>query len=961
MAAADGRATVARRDIEQAATDRLPFRRRANDDWEIAVGNGDPPLVISATDKRQYSSVAYALRAVLAVQQEMLLAATDRLPPLEPDAVDALKDLTDIYTLGALQLADRRARLDNESVLTAMRLEESWARFAAPSATPEVAERRRLPASAGASTDFRVIREIIAQKVDSYATYNDVANTIFVRNLQVYFARLPWPADAAQGVAFRDTFVQALVNFGVDLYLGAESVATQNGHALIREDDVHEYAHRFVPHEINEYEDALFFPRLPPDQRVAIESYDMDAFRDSGTHWLYLQRALEAPDFTGTLEPDPFAAELLAENIAQFGVLVLRMVGTEAREAGADRLHPDHINLGLGALQDRITAHARVDPANAPDATIRSSTDALPGLATDRFFTDVTAEVGIDVDHRSADWLNRLLRTYLPAGDNVGNLTIPPAFGGAGIAADDLNGDDYPDLLILSGRGNRLFLNDTEGGFTDVTATSGIDWRRPDSGLPGEPRQPIIADLDNDGLRDILITYVDDAHRLFRNVGNGRFADVTDRAKLGGAGMVGGPATVFDFDRDGLLDIYITYFGNYVNGVLPTLKRRNDNGSPNALFRNTGTLTFADVTAGSGLDNTGWTQAVAHTDLDGDGWQDVIVGNDFGVNAYYRNRRDGTFENIAERIGTDKPSYTMNIGITDLNDDDDPDIYISNIVTMNKDETYVLPNADTVARFDPVKMANMRVVEANDLFLSQRGPDGLAYVSSDLVGRGYSSTGWAWDADFFDFENDGDDDLYVLNGMNEFAVYSSEHPYYTDPHDNQRLNVHIPVATRESNVFFVNDGGRLQNASPESGVDLLGNSRSAAYLDFDRDGDLDIIVGNYHGPSVFYRNNAERLGGNWLSVQLVGDPSRGSSRDAIGARLVVTTANGGRVWREVHGTIGYMSVHPKEQHVGLGTQTTATIRVQWPGGDVSTFTDVHANRRYRVDQSLDPDTLALLP
>ena len=110
-------------------------------------------------------------------------------------------------------------------------------------------------------------------------------------------------------------------------------------------------------------------------------------------------------------------------------------------------------------------------------------------------------------------------------------------------------------------------------------------------------------------------------------------------------------------------------------------------GSPNALFRNTGTLTFADVTAGSGLDNTGWTQAVAHTDLDGDGWQDVIVGNDFGVNAYYRNRRDGTFENIAERIGTDKPSYTMNIGITDLNDDDDPDIYISNIVTMNKDET----------------------------------------------------------------------------------------------------------------------------------------------------------------------------------------------------------------------------------------------------------------------------------
>ena len=93
---------------------------------------------------------------------------------------------------------------------------------------------------------------------------------------------------------------------------------------------------------INEYEDAQFFPKLPADQQVAIESYDMDAFRDSGTHWRYLQFVLEEPDFAGTLEPDPFAAELLAEHIAQFGVLVLRVTGTVAKSAGAERLHPDH-------------------------------------------------------------------------------------------------------------------------------------------------------------------------------------------------------------------------------------------------------------------------------------------------------------------------------------------------------------------------------------------------------------------------------------------------------------------------------------------------------------------------------------------------------------------------------------------------------------------------------------------
>ena len=617
--------------------------------------------------------------------------------------------------------------------------------------------------------------------------------------------------------------------------------------------------------------------------------------------------------------------------------------------------------MGLRVIQARIVAHDEAEPEATPNASIRSSADVLahasgdPGNEAETYFTDVTEGVGIDLEHRSSDWLSRLLRSYLPGGVNVGNITIPPAFGGAGVAAEDVDGDGLPDLLVLSGRGNRLYLNDGDR-FRDVTATSGIDWRRPDDHLPAEPRQPIIADLDNDGLQDILITYVDAPHRLYRNVGNARFVDVSDMANLGGADLVGGPATVFDYDRDGLLDVYITYFGDYVRGVLPTLRRRNVNGHPNRLFRNTEDLTFEDVTAGSGVDDAGWAQAVTHTDLDGDGWQDLIVGNDFGVNGYYRNRGDGTFENIAGRLGTDKPSYTMSIGLTDLNDDGVADVYISNIVTMNKDETYVLPNQDTVVRFDPDKLANMRVVEANDLFLSGSTSQGLRYTQSDLVGRGYSSTGWSWDADFLDYDNDGDDDLYVLNGMNEFALYSSEHPYYTDPLGNQH-DAHIPVAAKESDVFFVNDGGGLHNMSHESGIDLLGNSRSAAYLDFDRDGDLDIAVNNYHGPAVFYRNNADRLDGHWLALKLRGDPTQGSNRDAIGARIIVATPNGRRVWREVHGSIGYMSVHPKEQHIGLRTQTSATVRVEWPNGEVSTFEDVAAGARYLVDQAQSPVTL----
>ncbi|HAS22701.1 MAG TPA: RNA-binding protein, partial [Idiomarina loihiensis] len=112
--------------------------------------------------------------------------------------------------------------------------------------------------------------------------------------------------------------------------------------------------------------------------------------------------------------------------------------------------------------------------------------------------------------------------------------------------------------------------------------------------------------------------------------------------------MVGGPATVADFDNDGLLDIYITYFGHYTKGVLPTLKRRNDNGLPNQLFKNMGEFKFKNITEGSGAANTGWGQAVAHTDLDGDGLQDLIVGNDFGVNAYLKNMGGNRFKDISQ-------------------------------------------------------------------------------------------------------------------------------------------------------------------------------------------------------------------------------------------------------------------------------------------------------------------------
>ncbi len=921
----------------------LPYSQLDNGDWQINLRN--KTLIITKRDKDQYSSVAYALRAILAVQQDLLLKPDKNLLPLTEESIAELQNFLDVLTLAVLQVADKDARLFNQRTLSAEKLTGSWQSIT-QSTLPYLEQHNFAPQK----SNFLVLKKIIAQKVASYQAYNHISMQIFTRNLQVYFAKHPWPRDPGLGKAFKDIYTEAMIQYTHDLILGAEKIALQEKQSLIRIANVKQFADKMIPHKINEYEDAIFFPKLPKDDRITIESYDMDSFRDSGIHWRYLQYVIEEPTYTGLLEPDPFAAELLVENVAQFGVLLLRAAGMVAKQESVERLHPDQIEKAFNLIQSKINAHAEASPELVIEQPLTSSAETLPP-SRQQFFNDTSEQAGIRFMHRSSDWLNRLIRSYAMKDESVGQLNIPPAFGGSGVAAEDINEDGFSDILLLSGLGNKLFLNNGKNQFTDITNEAGLDWQRED-GFPGEPRQPVIADFDNDGLQDIFITYVNDTHRLYRNLGNNRFQDVSEKAALGGKGLVGGPAVVFDYDNDGLLDIYITYFGDYLHGILPTLARKNSNGLPNKLFRNMGNFEFEDVTKNSGVDNTGWGQAASHTDLDRDGWQDLIVGNDFGINAYYRNKGDGSFENIAATLGVDKPSYTMNVGIGDLNQDLFPDIYISNIVTMNKDEKYVAPNENTPMAFNPEKLANMRVVEANDLFMSYSTNGNLTnYHLSDKVERGYSSTGWSWGADFFDVDNDGDNDLYVTNGMNEYNLYSTENPYYTDPLKNQQAKVYLPDSSRETNVFFINSNGKLQNMSEQSGANILSNSRSVAYLDYDQDGDLDMILNNYHEAAVLYRNNAELLGGNWLKIKLIGDPTQKSNRDAIGARIIVTTKSGSKLWREIHGGVGYLTMHPKIQHFGLGKQDSVTISIEWPNGHIATFTNIAANQSYIISQA----------
>ncbi len=916
----------------------VPYSQAADGSWLVR----ETP--ITARDKRQYGSVAYALRAVLSVQQDALLDPSAKLLPLTADAVELFKESIDLTTLAALQKADRDARKANQQRIDAELMKSGW-----KGVVKIDAPRTEIKTAATKSTEkFATIKAIVAEKLAAFEAYNQLSMAVFLRNLQVYMARHLWPQDEAEGKAFKDQFTEVMVAWMKDVLLEADKQARKNGHPLIRVEDVHAALQMYQPHEANHFEDIIYFPRLPKDERVVIEAYDLDSFRDPGIHWVYLSEAINDPAYKGTIEPDPFAAELLTEGAAQEGVLILRVAGTIAAEEDKGRLELAHLHKALQRIQAKLDKHAKAPPVKKASTAIASA-PATAKKADGKYFTDITAASGIEFEHRLSDWLARFIRSYTVVENGVVRLAVPPTFGGSGVAAEDIDDDGDTDVFILSGAGNALYLNDGKGRFTNVTSAAGLDWRRAD-GNAGEPRQPIVADFDNDGRQDILVTYVDDDHRLYRNLGNAKFEDVTARTKLGGKGLVGGPATALDFDRDGLLDLYIGYFGDYLKGEVPTLSRRNSNALPDKLFRNKGNFVFEDVSAGSGVENTGWAQSVGHLDFDGDGWEDIICGNDFGVNAWYRNLGNGKFEDVSAKIGTDKPSYTMNVGITDLNRDGYPDVYISNIVTMDKDEKYILPDTKTRMKFNPAKMANMRVVEANDLWSSVADAGKLAtYEQSKSVGRGFRSTGWAWDADFFDFDNDGDDDLYVVNGMNEYAVYSSVNPYLTDP-SGKPTNAILPVADKEVPVFFVNTNGMLQEETTKSGADPAGNARSVAYLDSDADGDLDMVVNNFNAPAIVYRNNADKNGNHWIRLRLVGDPAKGVTRDAIGAKIVVNTPKQRGLWREVFSTIGYLSVHPKEQHVGLGADTKADVTVIWPNGEKETHSALAADRDYRIVQ-----------
>ncbi|HEX3526076.1 MAG TPA: CRTAC1 family protein [Thermoanaerobaculia bacterium] len=501
--------------------------------------------------------------------------------------------------------------------------------------------------------------------------------------------------------------------------------------------------------------------------------------------------------------------------------------------------------------------------------------------------------------------------------------------GGAAVAVGDFDGDGDDDLFITdsgTGRTSHLLRNNfAETGkltFTDVTAEAGVGGGNDPHSIVSDA---IWFDADNDGRPDLLVARFG-TPILYHNEGNGKFRDVTAASGLNKfANTIA--VIAFDYDNDGRLDLL---FGNYfppVNlidlptpHVLPNNLDAADNGGGVTLWRNvtppgSSDLRFVDVTEQAGLaKDTQWTLDVGHADLNNDGWQDLYLADDYGTDHLFINQ-GGTFRDVTKTAVGFDTKKGMNVDFADYDHDGWLDIYVTNIT-----DEYMK--------------------ECNMLWHNNR--DG---TFTDLAREsGTCNTLWGWAAKFGDFDDDGWEDLFVVNGLRS-AGPKNYIPVLLDMIvtpgiDFTDVNNWPPIhdmswSGHQKKKLFRNLGDQtFKEVAAEAGVANDLDGRGIGVADFDNDGLLDLYETNVDQPSLLY-HGVSAPHGHWIELTLVGTKS---NRDAIGAR--VTVRAGANTWiREVNGGNGYASQSSKRVHVGLGTATRIdSLVVRWPSGRVESFT-----------------------
>ena len=519
------------------------------------------------------------------------------------------------------------------------------------------------------------------------------------------------------------------------------------------------------------------------------------------------------------------------------------------------------------------------------------------------------------VDVAAAAGIDRLNVSGGPAMDYIVDAN------GNGAAFFDYDTDGDLDALLVNGstrellaRGGSdmvaLYQNDGGGRFTDVTAAAGFNRRGWGAGV-------CVADYDNDGFQDAYITAFG-ANVLWRNSGKGTFTDVTRRA---GAGRTGWSTSCAfgDYDRDGHVDLYVAAYVQFDEKAIPARAATGNcrfmaadvfcgpkklTGEKDVLYRNRGDGTFEDVTERAQITDPGhYGFGVLFSDLNDDGWPDIYVANDSVPNLLFQNRGNGTFTEMgllsgAALSGDGRPQAGMGVDAGDVNGDGLPDLVVTN---FSHDHNTLYENGPA------------------GVFTDRSYATGIAATAGPYLG---------WGVKLADMDNDGRLDLFIANGH----VYPEvdRHGLGTRYHQRKQL--------------FVNEGRRFRHASAEVGGGLLleKSSRGAAFGDYDSDGDIDVLVINMNDRPTLLRNDTARTA-HWITLRLVGVKS---NRDGLGARVRIE-AGGKRQTAEVRGDGSYLSHSDTRAHFGLGAATRVDrIEIRWPSGLVETATGLAADRFY---------------
>jgi hypothetical protein len=496
---------------------------------------------------------------------------------------------------------------------------------------------------------------------------------------------------------------------------------------------------------------------------------------------------------------------------------------------------------------------------------------------------------------------------------------------GCGAALFDYDSDGWLDVFLVNGttlewfpKGQEptghLYRNRQNGSFEDVTARAGL-------ATTGWGQGACAADYDNDGHDDLFVSaYGQD--RLFRNQGDGTFADVTARAGLARDTTRWGTGCAFlDYDRDGWLDVFVA---NYIDLDLKTAPRPDSGlcrykgikvacgppglpGGKNALYRNKRDGTFEDVSARAGILKTpgSYGLGVSTLDFDDDGWTDLYVANDSNPATLYRNARNGTFTDVAGAAGCaysqdGKPQAGMGVGVGDFDRNGTMDVFKTNFA------------GDTSTLY-----ANTG--------------QGFCEDRTFAAGIGVNTRWLGWGTSFVDLDNDGWLDLFLVNGH----VYPEVWQLPTE------------AAYKQRKVVYRNQGnGRFADVSQALGPPVTDPKagRGAAFGDVDNDGDVDVVVNNVHDTPDLFRARADPAS-HWVLLALQGTKS---NRSAIGARVRLE-AGGATQWQEVRGGGSYMSQNDLRVHFGLAAATRVDrVEVRWPNGSVEEWRDLPADRIHKL-------------